>query len=151
MALLLASRRFPPKIAELFGVGRVLDGASEEKSARSHVAWTCALLVFSTGCSAGMASVACRRADRALQDVSVSVAAVQVYELTLARAYLDKAREEASEAHYGAAIELADASQRASQRARGSSARPRAKPHASTDRSRAEPLASAYSVAKGRR
>jgi hypothetical protein len=129
----------------------VLDGASEEKSARSHVAWTCALLVFfSAGCSAGMASMACRRADRALQDASVSVAAAQVYELTLARAYLDKAREEASEAHYGVAIELADASQRASQRAGGSNYRSRAEPLASGDRSRAEPLASTRGVAKGR-
>ena len=122
----------------------MLDGASEEKATRSHVAWTCVLLVFfSAGCSASMASVACRRADRALQDASPSAAAAHVYELTLARAYLDKAREEASEAHYGAAIELADASQRASQRASGSSDRLRA----SSDGSRA---ASTHGVAKGR-
>jgi hypothetical protein len=72
----------------------------------------------------------CRRAERLLQSVSSSAfatsyglrgpgpAAARTYELTLARAYLDKAREEASEAHYGSAIELAGASQSASQRAR---------------------------------
>jgi hypothetical protein len=72
----------------------------------------------------------CRRADSLLRSVSGSIvapihgslalglASTRTYELTLARAYLDKAREEASEAHYGSAIELARASQRASQRAR---------------------------------
>jgi hypothetical protein len=61
----------------------------------------------------------CRRAERLLRSASSSSAAsAQTYELTLARAYLEKAREEASEAHYGPAIELANASQRASQRAR---------------------------------
>jgi hypothetical protein len=63
----------------------------------------------------------CRRAERLLRSASTSAAAplpARSYELTLARAYLDKAREEASEAHYGSATELARASQRASQRAR---------------------------------
>src|SRR5687768_17038009 len=51
MALLLASGRFPPKIAELLGVGPVLesrtDGALEEEAARPNRRWSPALLVMS--------------------------------------------------------------------------------------------------------
>jgi hypothetical protein len=66
-----------------------------------------------------MATLQCRRAEASLKSAASSVAvAARVYELTLARAYLDKAREETSEANYGVAIELAGASQRASTRAR---------------------------------
>ena len=102
----------------------MLEGASEEKATRLHVSCACVLLILSGGCSASMATVQCRRAERLLADVSAPSAArrapAQLYELTLARAYLDKAREEASEAHYGVALELAAASQRASERVRGS-------------------------------
>jgi hypothetical protein len=106
------------------------DGAIGDEAARCYVAQTCALLVFVGGCSASTATMECRRAEQLLQSVSSSAfaasyglrgpgpAATRTYELTLARAYLDKAREEASEAHYGSAIELAGASQRASQRVR---------------------------------
>lgn len=62
-----------------------------------------------------MATLQCRRAEASLKGAASSVAvAARVYELTLARAYLDKAREEASEANYGVAIQLAGASLRAS-------------------------------------
>jgi hypothetical protein len=95
------------------------DGAIGDEAARYCVARTCALLVFVGGCSASTATMECRRAEQLLQSVSTSAfASSRTYELTLARAYLGKAREEASEAHYGSAIELAGASQRASQRAR---------------------------------
>jgi hypothetical protein len=63
--------------------------------------------------------IQCRHAEAALQHIdALGAIPERVYELTRARAYLDKAREEASEAHYGDAIRLAKASQDAADRAR---------------------------------
>jgi hypothetical protein len=140
--LLLASGRFPPKIAELLGVGRVLesrtDGALEEESARPRrrrrrvppslsygsLAAVLGALLLLGGCTAVPALVQCRRAEgalRALEREPARSPAVS-YDLTLARVYLDKARELSSQARYGLAIELAKSSQAAAERARSAQA-----------------------------
>jgi hypothetical protein len=60
------------------------------------------------GCSAIVATVECREAERAVAH-AIAAKPEGIYQLTLARAYLEKAREEASEAHYGSAARLAQA------------------------------------------
>ena len=89
-------------------------------------------LSINAGCTAVPALVQCRKADaslRGLEDLAlhvpergesgVSSLPEVSYELALARAYLEKAREEASEARYGLAAQLAKRSQQASARGRG--------------------------------
>jgi hypothetical protein len=77
-----------------------------------------ALLVtcLSSGCSAISATLACRDAERAIEHGAATTPR-GVYQMTLARAYLDKAREQASEAHYGSASNLAEAAKLAVLRA----------------------------------
>jgi hypothetical protein len=67
--------------------------------------------------------MACREAGRSVAG-GVATTPRGIYELTLARAYLEKAREEASEAHYGSASALAQAATLATQRAKGASSGP---------------------------
>lgn len=78
-----------------------------------------ALGALSGGCSAITATMACRDAARAVEH-GVASGSHGIYQLTLARAYLEKAREEASEAHYGSAVRLARAAQSATESARDS-------------------------------
>jgi hypothetical protein len=94
-------------------------------------AWVQALLVRSApaalavgvlgagACSAIAATVECREAERAVTQ-AVAADPAGIYQLTLARAYVEKAREEASEAHYGSATRLAQAAKAASARASAS-------------------------------
>jgi hypothetical protein len=70
-----------------------------------------------SGCSAISATLECRDAARAVER-GVASGPQGIYQLTLARAYLEKAREEAAEAHYGSAVSLAHAAQLATERAR---------------------------------
>lgn len=99
-------------------------GALKDETARLPIGWfggfvlSCALL--SGGCSAISATLACRQAERAVRQGAVATpdgTPRGVYQLTLARAYLEKAREEAAEAHYGSASKLAEAARLASARA----------------------------------
>ena len=107
-------------------------------------AWARALLVRSApaalvgglgACSAIAATVECREAERAVAH-AVAADPAGIYQLTLARAYVEKAREEASEAHYGSATRLAEAAKAASARASASASTfgSRASPRASTPR-----------------
>ena len=78
--------------------------------------WSAVLLSLSS-CTATQSLLQCRRANAALQRVGPVTTPAAIYELTRARAYLDKAREEAAEAHYGLSIELAQNAERAAVRA----------------------------------
>ena len=125
---MLASRRFPLEFAMLPGVVRVpesrTEGALKDETTRLAAgAWALAVLVFasvSAGCSAIVATLDCRDAERVVAR-GVAPTPRGVYQLTLARAYLEKAREEASEAHYGRASRLAHAAKLATERASASS------------------------------
>lgn len=76
------------------------------------------VLLESVACSAVSATLACRRAERSVQKAGHTTADPQTtYELTLAQAYLDKAREEASQAEYATARTLAAAAVLAAHRA----------------------------------
>lgn len=86
------------------------------------------VLALAGGCGSASYALRARSAEHALQDVEQAALSKAPYELTLARLYLDKAREEASEAHYALALDLAT---RAEQNAN------RARVLAATDRSRA--------------
>lgn len=120
------------------------------------------LVALGTGCTAVPALVQCRKAEASLRDLesrasemtadngtpghdaaafvhdpspahgSARFDPIASYELTLARSYLDKAREEASEAHYGLSIQLAKSSQQASKRAGNALTAARTKPDAGT-------------------
>lgn len=107
-------------------LGSRTEGALGEVSSRSSVArarthallFGCALglaaLCVSAGCSAVSALSETRRAERALvstQGLRETPAAM--YALTMGRAYLEKAREEAAEAHYGNAVAYARAARHA--------------------------------------
>ena len=74
------------------------------------------LIGAQAGCSAITATMECRAAASAVEH-GVASGPRGIYQLTLARAYLEKAREEASEAHYGSAVSLARAAQLATERA----------------------------------
>ena len=77
-----------------------------------------AALCVTTGCSAVTALSETRRAERAListQGLRNTPGAA--YSLTMGRAYLEKAREEAAEAHYGNAVAYAQAARRAADEA----------------------------------
>lgn len=82
----------------------------------SAALWSVTLLSL-TSCTATQSLIQYRRANAALQRVGNVQTPAGIYELTRARAYLDKAREEAGEAHYGLAIELAIDAERAAKRA----------------------------------
>lgn len=107
-------------------------------AARGSSALAAAAVVLSVGaCTAVPSLVQCRKAEAKL--VALEAAAARIpsagssrpslpevsYELTLARAYLDKARQEGSEARYGVSIKLAKSSQQASARAENALARRR--------------------------
>lgn len=75
-----------------------------------------ALWLSLSGCSAVNALAETHRAERALLSTRVlRETPAAIYALTLSRAYLDKAREEAAEAQYGGAIFYAKAAARAAQ------------------------------------
>lgn len=98
------------------------EGALKDEMARPFGAWTRVLLSClvcgAVGCSAITATIECREAERALKHApSLANDPANLYQLTLARAYLDKAREEAAEAHYGEARLLAQAAKGATRRA----------------------------------
>lgn len=108
-------------------LGSRTEGALKDKMAPgmwARAALCCCLLAASSACSAIWATLECRRAERELaRTPSVASDAANVYQLTLARAYLDKAREEAAEAHYGTARDLARAAKQATESARRSKGR----------------------------
>jgi hypothetical protein len=123
----------------LLGVARVLgsrtDGALEEEISWPSGTWTllvwlargaarfdtacaltCSLSCALSGCSAVAALAETHRAERTLLSTSgLRSTPATTYALTLSRAYLEKAREEASEAQYGAAVAYAKAATRAAQ------------------------------------
>jgi hypothetical protein len=69
-----------------------------------------------SGCSAVAALAETHRAERALVSTEgLSPTPAASYAITLSRAYLDKAREEASEAHYGSAVAFAKSATAAAQ------------------------------------
>lgn len=77
-----------------------------------------ALLTALSGCTATQSLVWCRKAEAVLQRAErVPPSHATQYELTRARLYLEKAREEASEAHYGTSVELAKSAERSATRA----------------------------------
>jgi hypothetical protein len=81
-------------------------------------ACACACASIVTGCSAVTALAETHRAERALvstQGLRSTPAAT--YSLTMSRAYLEKAREESAEAHYGRAVAYARAATGAAQEA----------------------------------
>ena len=111
-------------------LGSRTEGALGEERSRPSVGrlcsradprvWLCACalglasLCVTAGCSAVSALSETRRAERAListQGLRDTPGAA--YALTMGRAYLEKAREEASEAHYGNAVAYARAARRA--------------------------------------
>jgi carbonic anhydrase len=109
------------------GVARVLESRTEgalkdETARRPWGAWGGVVLVSAllsashSGCSAISATLECREAERAVAQ-GVATTPRGIYQLTLAHAYLEKAREEASEAHYGSASALAQAATLATHRA----------------------------------
>ena len=69
------------------------------------------LVTWGSGCVAAFASVQVRRARQAVEAAG-QIENAGIYQLTMARAFLDKAREEVSEAHYQEASDLAKASLR---------------------------------------
>ena len=113
------------------GVARVLESRTEG-ALKDETTWPWAgawALVALTGlvggtlagCSAITATVECRVAARSVEH-GVASGPRGIYQLTLARAYLEKAREEASEAHYGSAVRLAQAAKAKAAIVRGASA-----------------------------
>jgi hypothetical protein len=75
-----------------------------------------ALGLMVSGCSAVAALAETHRAERALVSTEgLRPTPAATYAVTLSRAYLDKAREEASEAHYGSAVAFARAATQAAQ------------------------------------
>lgn len=73
-----------------------------------------ALLCVTAGCSAVTALAETRRAERALVSTQgLRDTPSAVYALTMGRAYLEKAREEAAEARYGNAVVYARAARHA--------------------------------------
>lgn len=82
----------------------------------SILALTC---LAATACSPWSAAVEARVAQHALRVAEQTGAReLAAYEYTLARLYLDKAREEAGEAHYAFALKLLQRSQRSAHKAR---------------------------------
>jgi hypothetical protein len=70
------------------------------------------------GCSPWSAAVGARDAERALRAAEQAQAGqYAVYELTLSKLYLAKAREEAAEAHYALALRLLRQSEQNSHKA----------------------------------
>lgn len=70
------------------------------------------------GCTSTTFLVRSRAAERALAEAEVAQSARHAsYELILARLYLEKAREEAGEAHYASALDLADRAAQSARRA----------------------------------
>lgn len=106
-------------------LGSRTDGALEVETSWPDGMWTLVTACFlsssvacSVGCSAVGALAETHRAERALVSTTgLRSTPAATYALTMSRAYLEKAREEASEAQYGAAIAYAKASQRAAQEA----------------------------------
>jgi hypothetical protein len=109
-------------------LGSRTDGALEEETSWPNGMWTllitcalCGLGSAVSGCSAVAALAETHRAERALVSTTgLSQTPATVYALTLSRAYLDKAREQSSEAQYGSAIAYAKAATRAAEDAQRS-------------------------------
>ena len=103
-------------------LGSRTDGALEVETSWPAGTWTfltaCLLSSSLVSCSAVGALAETHRAERALvSTMGLRSTPAATYALTMSRAYLEKAREEASEAQYGAAIMYAKAAQRAAQEA----------------------------------
>ncbi len=82
--------------------------------ASTACAFGLASLCVTAGCSAVTALAETRRAERALVSTQgLRDTPSAVYALTMGRAYLEKAREEAAEAHYGNAVAYARAARHA--------------------------------------
>jgi hypothetical protein len=87
-------------------------------SRASTLGWVGLLLMAMTGCTSTAYSVNSSRAVRALEHAKRARAAEHArYELTLAEAYLAKAREESAQAAYQDAIQLARASKQNAEKA----------------------------------
>jgi hypothetical protein len=79
-------------------------------------ALSCSFGFTLSGCSAVSTLAETHRAERALTSAqSLRETPATIYALTLSRAYLDKAREEAAEAQYGNAIAYAKAATQAAE------------------------------------
>jgi branched-subunit amino acid aminotransferase/4-amino-4-deoxychorismate lyase len=108
-------------------LGSRTDGALEEESSwpngtravlgsLAFAALCCSFGFTLSGCSAVSALAETHRAERALVSAQgLRETPATTYALTLSRAYLEKAREEAAEAQYGNAILFAKASTQAAE------------------------------------
>jgi len=82
------------------------NGSLASRAGRAAVLCS-SLALACAACSPWSAAVGARDAQLALQEAERARAGeLALYELTLARLYLEKAREEASEAHYALALRL---------------------------------------------
>ena len=92
------------------------NGSRATRASRAAGACALAALLPSMGCSPWATAVGAQRAERWVRAAEQAQAEQSaVYELTLSRLYLSKAREEAGEAHYAFARRLLE---RAEQNAR---------------------------------